>query len=229
MHRVACVIFFASLLSATGPVRGDQTTDDQLQSAANDGDAKTVQTLLLRSPSKVAVKKALYDATSMGHQEISIALIEHGANVNCAGGSHNDTPLMNAAEQNSMETIRACLRHGADPNLKCDFGWTALMHAASKGRLDAVKQLATHRGTRINAHDRYDFTALTMAVSQGQAAVVEYLLTTRADPTIKTDRGESALDIARAKVKDAAASDELRESSRAIIRMLEAKRATLHR
>ncbi len=43
------------------------------------------------------------------------------------------------------------------------------------------------RGTYINARDRYGLTVLTTAVSEGQVAVVEYLLTTRADPTIKTD------------------------------------------
>src|SRR5581483_3212218 len=176
----------------------------------------------------MAVNKALYDATLEGHQDTALALIEHGADVNFAGGNHNDTPLMNAAAKNSVEIIRACLRHGADPNLKCDFGWTALIHAACNGHLEAVKTLATHRGTRINAHDRYDFTALTTAVSRGRAAVVEYLLTTRADPTVKTDRGETALDIARANVKNADSSDELRESSRAIIPMLESRLRTFH-
>jgi ankyrin repeat protein len=228
MCQIARLILVASLLSITESARAEETTDDQLRTAVYDGDVKTVQKLLPRSPTKTAVNKALYDATLLGHQDIALALIEHGANVNFADGPHNDTPLMKAAEKNSLETIRACLRHGADPNLKCDFGWTALIHAACHGHVDAVKILATHRGTRINAHDRYDFTALTTAVSRGRAAVVEYLLTTRADLTIKTDRGETALDIARANAKNPASSDELRDSSRAITRMLESKLRTHH-
>ena len=162
-------------------------------------------------------------------RNLAQSLIEHGANVNFADGPHNDTALMNAAALNHIEVLRACLQHGANPNLKCDHGWTALIHAAFKGNLDAVKLLATHKGTRINAHDRHDFTALTTAVSNGHVAIVDYLLTTRADLTIKTDSGETALDIARANSREPTASEELRENSRVILRMLQSRLKTLQR
>src|SRR5581483_12297684 len=74
MHCVACLIFVASLLIRTEPLLGDEPTDDQLQFAAYDGDTKTVEALLRRSPSRMAVNKALYDATLEGHQDTALAL-----------------------------------------------------------------------------------------------------------------------------------------------------------
>jgi len=224
LHHVSLLVLaVGSLWGAIGSIRGGEATDDQLRSAAYDGDAKAVQVLLSREPSEVAVNRGLYDATSMGHRRIAIALMKHGADVNFADGPHHDMPLMNAAAINDVATMRACLRHGADPNLKCDYGWTALIHAAFQGHLEAVKLLTMHRGTHINARDRYDFTALTAAVSQGRVAVVRYLLTTPADPAMKTDRGETAMGIARANANDPAASGELRKHSRVVLRMLRSR------
>lgn len=46
-----------------------------------------------------------------------------------------DTPLVHAARQGQIETVKYLLEQGADPNIASELGATALHHAAGTGWL----------------------------------------------------------------------------------------------
>jgi hypothetical protein len=59
-------------------------------------------------------------------------LARHGANFNVQNSLNGFTPLMSAVNGASIETIRAMLDAGADPNLKDYFGLTSLDEAQER-------------------------------------------------------------------------------------------------
>jgi len=60
-----------------------------------------------------------------GHTDVCALLVELGTQVN-ARAVNGATPLMMAAHQGKLETVRWLLDHGADPGLRTDVNATAL-------------------------------------------------------------------------------------------------------
>lgn len=58
-----------------------------------------------------------------------------------ARDSQGQTALMRAAREDHELCVRALLRAGADPNLVCDKGWSALMDAVTRGSMACVEEL----------------------------------------------------------------------------------------
>ena len=94
------------------------------------------------------------------------ALVQHGANVNCAQ-SHGVTPLMKAMLQENMAdasdypaVIRHLLAAGADPLAIDERGGTCLIWAAMFGRLHAVEALI-QAGADVHAVDNAGRNALS--------------------------------------------------------------------
>ena len=67
--------------------------------------------------------------------------------------------------------------HGADMNSQGRYGDTALISAASKGRLscDCVEYLVSH-GEDVNIQNNDGYTALMLAGLNGHLSCVEYLV-----------------------------------------------------
>jgi ankyrin repeat protein len=109
---------------------------------------------------------------------IVTALIAHGAAVGEPGADGN-TPLMQvaawgyspAADRQIAETL---LRLGADVNARNDFGATALMLAAHRGKLGLVTALLAQGADRSIKNCRGE-SALTLAQQGGHHAVVALL------------------------------------------------------
>src|SRR5204862_7282883 len=84
--------------------------------------------------------------------------------------------LWEAARAGDTARIQTALDKGADVNAKARYDMTALIFAADKGHLDAVKLLVA-KGADVNAVDRfYRGHALDMAVQNGHADVAIFLL-----------------------------------------------------
>src|SRR5688500_375965 len=89
--------------------------------------------------------------------------------------------LWEAARAGDTPRITAALSQGADVNAKARYDVTALIFAASSGRLDAVKLLVA-RGADVNAQDSfYRARAAEMALTNGHIDVTLFLLQSGAE------------------------------------------------
>jgi outer membrane protein assembly factor BamB len=92
------------------------------------------------------------------------------------GSQAANEALWEAARAGDTAAITAALDKGADVNAKSRYDVTALVFAASSGRLEAVKLLVA-RGANVNAQDTfYRARAAEMAITNGHVDVTLYLL-----------------------------------------------------
>ena len=111
-----------------------------LKCAVEEGDAKSVKLCLDQSASvNCQFKDDLYtplhtacsSGTSAGSMDVLNLLLEEGADGN-ACNKWRETPLLIAANNGHRAAVESLLRHGADPSLCSEAGWSALTFAAHK-------------------------------------------------------------------------------------------------
>lgn len=90
------------------------------------------------------------------------------------------------------EQLRKVLDSGVDINTGDEDAETALMKAADKGNLYAVKTLIA-AGANVNQSDEDAETALMKAADEGHTEVVKALLSAGADINATDEDGETAL------------------------------------
>lgn len=106
------------------------------------------------------------------------------------------TDIFKAAWTGNVQSVRAELAAGADPNA-FHKGQNALMLACEKGHRD-VLELLLNNGTKINAVDTYNRTALYLATQFGHLACVSFLLQRGASTEVRSSLGgECPMDIAK--------------------------------
>ncbi len=97
---------------------------------------------------------------------------------------HDETPeLIEATWSGDVRKVKKALDKGADVNEKDMAGWTALMHAATRGRSDMVIVLLEN-GADASVKDRQGRSALMLAASQGKPEVVKLLQDRDAEETM---------------------------------------------
>lgn len=89
------------------------------------------------------------------------------------------TPLMDAAEEGDINTVKALLDKGEDVN-KSGPDYTALMVASARGKTDVVK-LLIDRGADVNMVVSTGMCALAFAAENGHTGIVEILVEKGAD------------------------------------------------
>jgi len=85
------------------------------------------------------------------------------------------TPLMDAAIDGEVETVKFFLKNGADINAKDEFEKTALIYAVSMGK-NSVTKLLIEKGADINVKNYFCKTALFYAEERKNVEIVEFLL-----------------------------------------------------
>ncbi|KAF0166907.1 MAG: ankyrin [Rhodocyclaceae bacterium] len=113
------------------------------------------------------------------------------------------TGLMIGAWEGNIPMMELFLWRGADINKVNAFGEQALLHAAWKGRLEAVRWLVEN-GARLNRAGR-EWAALHYAAFGGHAEVVAYLLERGADVNALSTNGSTPLMMAAREGKEAIA------------------------
>ena len=141
----AVPVFLLILLSGCS-----EDLNEQLVTAAKEGNTATAQTLLARgadaNAQSIEGRIALMVAAESGHTEMVRLLLAEGAEVN-AQDNDGRTVLILAAESGHSETVQALLAEGADVSAKDHGGRIALMAAALKGTMTRCKPcwLRAHR------------------------------------------------------------------------------------
>lgn len=110
------------------------------------------------------------------------------------------TGIMIAAWEGNIPMMELFLAHGADINKANALGEQALLHAAWKGRLDAVRWLV-ERGARLDRQGK-EWAALHYAAFAGHAEVVAYLLERGADVNALSTNGSTPLMMAAREGKE---------------------------
>lgn len=92
----------------------------------------------------------MHDAIWSGDVAAIEALLDGGESPNCVDPESGWSALMLAAESQQLQSARALLRAGADPNFAMPDGWTALHHAADS-ECDGQSQTGVPADARLTA------------------------------------------------------------------------------
>jgi ankyrin repeat protein/DNA-binding beta-propeller fold protein YncE len=138
--------------------------------------------------------------------EIVDVLLKAGADVNELQDGR--TPLMIAAEKGRLAIARRLLAHGADLEIRSDFGQTALYRAVFKRNTKLVT-LLLDAGANPDTPSHDGYTPLLCAVVDKSRAIINRLLEAGADPFPVLKDGRTAYDLAAGQSKIAARLAEL--------------------
>lgn len=190
---VAALLMMVSVHTASAAVSKDWWVD-----IANDR-VEQIRTQLALGDDPNAVNKdgqpSIMVAIQEGAWKVYDLLIRHRQiDINAVNG-HDETPLMYLAVIGETQRASDLIAKGAQVNR---LGWTPLHYAASKGHLETVKLLLSHKAL-VNAPSPDGTSPLMMAAYAGSEEVVRALLAAGADVTARNLRGEDAAVWARRK------------------------------
>jgi uncharacterized protein len=103
-----------------------------------------------------------------------------------------DSPLVDAARQREIATVRSLLNQHADVNARSADGSTALLWAAHWSDLETADALL-RAGADTNLSNDFRMTPLSQACTNGNGALVKALLKAGAKPNIAIATGETPL------------------------------------
>lgn len=139
---------------SNAPYKGkrDSTGRTLLQRACIKGDVSEVKRFLERgadaNESDFGGYTCLHEAALAGHTEVVECLLQNGAAVNSQAqeAGFGETPLMDAAENKHVDTVKVLLNHGADPQIYNSDGYSALtkiykLHGEDDGYEEIIKLL----------------------------------------------------------------------------------------
>ena len=132
-------------------------------------------------------------------RDLETLLITRGAHVNNSDENLQWSPLMLTAshyqDEQSIKQLKLLIKLGANIDQKDKNQRTALMIAASLGRIDALVCLIKFNA-KLNGFDKFGWTALMLAIYYNQKDVVKTLLSSGADVNLNTKKGLTALKVA---------------------------------
>ena len=106
--------------------------------------------------------------------------------------------LVETVRQDDLAGLERLLTGGADPNtIDAEFGVPTLTWAAMYGNVPAAKLLLDH-GAQVNGTDKDGYGPLHGAAFLGHAEMLDLLLQRGADPGLRSKRGETPRDSAKA-------------------------------
>ncbi|MDE0014475.1 MAG: FG-GAP-like repeat-containing protein [Candidatus Poribacteria bacterium] len=116
----------------------------------------------------------LHIAVENGYEDVTMFLVEKGAEVNIADANGNTPLILIIHQTGNLEIIRRLLEKGARINTQNRTGETALMYAAWRGHLEIVQLLLENRAD-VSLKNRQGDTALGLAESKGHLEIVQML------------------------------------------------------
>jgi ankyrin repeat protein len=127
-------------------------------------------------------------------RELLAALLKKGARPNVVN-RYGASPLAEAVKVASAEMVAMLLGAGADPSVANEDGQTPLMLAARTGDVEVARLLVQH-GADVNRRETYrDQSAVMWAAAEGHADMVAFLVSKRADLTVRARANDWATQI----------------------------------
>lgn len=139
-------------------------------------------------------RTALHYACSAGHFEIVKVLLEQDADIDASDFILGYSPLHFACRRGFINIAEILVKYGANINAKDREGDTALSRSSSE-----IAELLLSHGADINSKDNNHNTSLHHISYWGQFSNLCLFLSHSADPTIRNNQGQTALDLARSK------------------------------
>jgi ankyrin repeat protein len=122
-------------------------------------------------------------------RELVLALLRKGARANVVN-AYGASPLAEAVKVANVELVAMLLEAGTNANLANEDGQTPLMLAARTGNVAVAKLLVQH-GAEVNRREGYrDQSAVMWAAGQGHAEMVAFLVSQKADLSIRAESNE---------------------------------------
>lgn len=170
------------------------------------GDKEDVVRLLLdRGADAEAINEAFISAAAGGHLGMLEILLDRGVDAKKVGSEAlmrtANSRVVGVSDKQLSDAVRFLIEFGADPNVKYEDGWTALLHASKNGDASIV-QMLLDAGVNINAkcdcRGWYGggWTALMMAIKKRHSEIVELILSKDPDVNTRNNQGKTALSLA---------------------------------
>ncbi|CAN0106962.1 unnamed protein product, partial [Ectocarpus fasciculatus] len=141
-----------ALIMAGGDVNArDGVVDGALSFAIEGGHVRIAKDLLLSGANPMLEGRFndnsfIYLAASYGLDEVVLALVQQGAEVNCVNDD-GDTPLRVAVRESHVATVKVLLAEGADPNFTDPaFYSEPVLHLAVEAKRTAVIRALVEAG-----------------------------------------------------------------------------------
>jgi hypothetical protein len=148
-------------------------------------------------------QSGLLVALRQGSLKVADFLLKQNAVDVEARNKAGESPLMMAALKGQLPQARRLIERRAEVNKP---GWTPLHYAASNPAQESAPmvRLLLEHFAYIDAESPNKTTPLMMAARYGTDSVVKLLLEEGADPLLRNEQGQSAIDFARAAGRPAA-------------------------
>ncbi len=130
------------------------------------------------------LNKALLAASHIGHIDIVILLLDHGADVHATHEQDNTSAFQYGVYKKHLNILQLLIKRGVDVNQKGWRGGTALHSGAMYGHAKII-QFLIRNGAEINIFDQRGLTPLHCASSCGHdTSIVQLLINEGADPNL---------------------------------------------
>jgi len=153
-----------------------------------------VQDSLINSQKDISIdelNKELLDAAYIGNDDRVLALLEAGADPNTTIWN-GITPLMFAADNGFLETVKILVLNGADVNKKPENQISALVSAVINNNIDIAELLIRHEAD-INDTDSYGVSSLIYAAAYNYYDLCDMLLYYKGNIEIQDKKGTNAV------------------------------------
>jgi ankyrin repeat protein len=190
----------------SGRAHDSDSTGIELIDAAAAGDLARLGAIIASGQVDLNVRDtrgrtALMAATYANQPAAVDLLLQAGADVDLQDDLLNN-PFLYSGAEGLMEILRLTHAAGADPTIRNRYGGVAIIPAAEKGHLDAVRYLLEETEVDVNHINDLGWTALLEAIILSDGGLVHQqiigeLIAHGADVTIADDEGVTPLQHAR--------------------------------
>ncbi len=166
--------------------------DTPLLKASQIGDNKLIIRLAIKKGlfGRIISDKVINDLLISNSEKLKSSLSESILNVQNKEGK---TPLMIAAENGKISTVKLLIDAGSDVNVKDTDGKTTLWQIVFNNNIDMCKLLLSYKYVDVNSKDKNGITPLMVSAINGYKEIAELLINRGADINTVDNNGRTAL------------------------------------